>query len=95
MSDGELTQDEINALLRPINADNDHKSQTTRKTKALSQDEINQLLRIINAGPGPKSQRASKTEIPSRGVLSQDEINQLLRAIEADDDGELPGKSRR
>jgi flagellar motor switch protein FliM len=68
-----LSQDEINALLRLIKADELH----------LSQDEINELRRVISAKPRsePKSPRPWKTE-----VLSQDEINQILRAIGAGDD---------
>jgi flagellar motor switch protein FliM len=98
MSDGILSEDEIDHLLNGTYADDSVSSEEelTKHKTVLSQDEVDQLLKTIVAGAPlnvkafkmleeylTKSKNASKTK--HTPILSQDEINQLLKAIPADD----------
>jgi hypothetical protein len=97
MSDGELSKEEIEALLAPSNADDRSESKIT----PLTQGEINHLLALIN-GKSTGSKMPTQGEInqltnkltaisDGRGpraktqILTQDEINQLLAALDASD----------
>ena len=86
MSDGELSKEEIEALLKPIKADD-----STGSTKdVLTEDEINQLLSVILSGGKTElsAETVRKLETTRQGsgmkrttILTSEEIDLLLKAI--------------
>jgi len=86
MSDAELTKDEINQLLKPINTDNC----TELGNAILTEDEITKTLTAILADHNTEAstkliRKLAAVKQPSGSkktlVLTQDDINQLLTAI--------------